>query len=166
MPLAGNPADDELGRRVPVFRKGDPDLGRYDAITEVSASVFSTSCKATSVATSPERVKAIRALRGKALERGADGLLDLQCRVSGSGLRGTATFRWCVQLYGREALQPTSNVPIRSECRELREHWTERYVHAQEWPDDFVMPGADSGDCEYTTQRTAIAIRRAAAQPQ
>ena len=145
-----------LADRVPVFERFEPSLSAFRSLGTVSARVHSEACG--DLSRSLDNLRAIRVLRVKAQALGANGLIDLDCSVGGHPTRGPAAEAYeylrqrenCVRYYGEEAMHLYSEEKVDLICSEIR---------------DSPVIWFEPPQCSYTTDCSALAIRREAVAP-
>lgn len=163
-------AQNEWDESVPVFSWTGPQPGPYESLGEIMSQVHSTSCDAKHLWGSPEKKEAVAELRGYARSIGANGLIDLHCSVDGNEYHDVdvqgfyeAMKRWvdCVQDDEDNDLARYDHPPHGEDC-DRWDHWP----HSNsDLDNDWQHSNFDEPDrCEYTTECTAVAIKRKVAQ--
>jgi len=151
---------------VPVFAWPGPQPGPYESLGKIMSQVRSASCDAKHLWGSPEKKEAVAELRGYARSIGANGLIDLHCSVDGNAYYDVdvdkyyeALKRWvdCVQDKDDNDLARYDHPPHGEDC-DRWDHWPDAN---SDWDRDWRHSTFDEPDrCEYTTECTAMAIKR------
>lgn len=151
--IDGDPAAG-LEESVPVYYQGELNSGAYDSLGTVYSSAASSSCRPAHIGGSPARAIAMAALRRQVLDLGGNGIMNLDCSVSGStsydmsdqDYRDYQEWRDCVYQYGDEEMRWSGHMPIGDECERLR-----TLPHSWRY---------EPPRCEQTASCSATAIRR------
>lgn len=151
---------------VPVFAWPGPQPGPYESLGEIMSQVHSTSCDAKHLWGSPEKKEAVAELRGYARSIGADGLIDLHCSVDGDAYYDVDVDDYyealkhyvdCVQDDEDNDLARYDHPPHGEDC----DRWDDWPGSNSDWDRDWRHSTYDEPDrCEYTTECTAVAIKR------
>jgi hypothetical protein len=156
--IDGDPYGD-LDVKVPVYYLGESGLGSYESLGTVYSSAESSSCRPEHLSGSPARAMAVSALRRHVLELGGNGMMNVDCSVSGTSsynvsdqdLRDFQEWLDCVGQYGDEEMRWNGRAPIGSDCQRLR-----RWSHSR----TYEMPR-----CDQSATCSATAIRREVPAP-
>ena len=160
----------EWDESVPVLAWPGPQPGPFEPLGEIMSQVHSTSCDAKHLWGSPEKKEAVAELRGYARSIGANGLIDLHCSVDGNEYHDVdvegfyeALKRWvdCVQDDEDNDLARYDHPPHGEDC----DRWDDWPGSDSDWESRRWHSTYDEPDrCEYTTQCTAMAIKRKVVQ--
>ena len=156
--IDGDPYGD-LDVEVPVYYQGEADLGSYESLGKVYSSAQSSSCRPAHLSGSPARARAVATLRRQVQELGGNGMMNVDCSVSGSSsydvsgqdLYDYEQWRDCVGQYGEEEMRWSGQMPIGDDCERLR---TWQHTRHYEPP-----------RCDESATCSATAIRREAPEP-
>jgi hypothetical protein len=156
--IDGDPYVD-LDVKVPVYYQGEADLGSYESLGTVYSSAQSNSCRPTHRLGSPARALAVAALRRQVQELGGNGMMNVDCSLSGSSsydvsdddLQAYEEWWDCVRQYGDEDMRWDGRMPVGGECRHIRA-WPRTQSY---WPPR----------CDQSASCTATAIRRQVPEP-
>lgn len=149
----------ELDVKVPVYYQGEADLGSYESLGTVHSSAQSSSCRSAHLSGSPARAMAVSALRRQVQELGGNGMMNVDCSVSGSSsydvsdedLQAYEEWWDCVRQYGDEEMRWHGRMPIGGDCRHIRA-WPRTRSY---WPPR----------CDQSASCSATAIRRQSSAP-
>jgi len=156
--IDGDPYGD-LDVKVPVYYQGEADLGSYESLGKVYSSVQSSSCRTAHRSGSPARAMAVSALRRHVLELGGNGMMNVDCSVSGTSsydvsdedLRDFQEWLDCVRQYGDEEMRWNGRTHTGGDCQRLR-----AWSHSR----TYEMPR-----CDQTATCSSTAIRREVPEP-
>jgi len=156
--IDGDPYGD-LDVKVPVYYQGEPDLGSYESLGKIYSSAQSSSCRPAHQSGSPARAIAVSALRRQVQELGGNGMMNVDCSVSGSSsydvsdedLQAFEEWWDCVRQYGDEEMRWDRRMPTGGDCRHIRS-WPRTQSY---WPPR----------CDQTASCSATAIRREVPTP-
>jgi hypothetical protein len=156
--IDGDPYGD-LDVKVPVYYVGGSDLGSYESLGTVYSSAQSSSCRPEHLSGSPARAMAVSALRRHVLELGGNGIMNVNCSVSGTSsydvsdqdLRDFQEWLDCVGQYGDEEMRRNGRASIGGDCQRLR-----TWSHSR----TYEMPR-----CDQSASCSATAIRRQLSAP-
>ncbi|MFM9843729.1 MAG: hypothetical protein ACKVOI_12235 [Dongiaceae bacterium] len=150
--IDGDPYGD-LDAKVPVYYQGDADLGSYESLGTVSNSAQSDSCRPAH-RSGAARAMAISGLRRRVLELGGNGMMNVDCSVTGSSSYGASDqdlrdFQEWLDCLGRnrdEEMRRNGRAPINGDCEHLRAELPDRTY--------------ETPQCHQTAKCSATAIRR------
>ena len=156
--IDGDPYGD-LDVKVPVYYQGELDSGSYESLGKIYSSAQSSSCRPAHLSGSPARAIAVSALRREAHGLGGNGVMNVDCSVSGSSSYDVADEdlqayeEWwdCVRQYGDEDMRWDGRMPVGGECRHIRS-WPRTRSY---WPPR----------CDQSASCSATAIKRLVPEP-